>query len=314
MTNSKSYLVTGGAGFLGSHLVEKLVNLGHEVVCMDNEFRGTIKNLKSISDKNLEIIKGDVRRIDDWPKKTFDGIFHLAAINGTPNFYSIPDLVLDVNIKGTINAIEYVIKNKIPYLSFASSPEAYGIPQKFPTPESEPLVVPDLENPRWSYGASKIIGDVYCVNLAKKYDFKCSILRYNNSYGPRDFGGHVIPDLIKKIKTSKELIVEGTGNETRSFCYVDDTIDATLLIEEKQNEQVGIFNVGNNTETKISELVDNLLKMMNSNISPKYVSKPNLGTNRRLPSLEKLYKLGFSNKVNLEDGLKKTIEWFSNNS
>jgi len=308
-----TYLVTGGAGFLGCHLVERLLSEGHTVYCLDNEFRGTFNNFKNLSSKNLVLKKGDVRKEDDWPYEIekIDGMFHLAAINGTKYFYSIPEVVLDVNVKGTINALEFLRKKDIKYFSFAGSPESYGIPNVFPTPESASLVVPDLDNPRWSYGGSKIIGEIFCANYARKYGFQCSILRYNNAYGPRDESGHVIPDLINKILKNEELEVEGTGNETRSFCFVADSIDATLLIKEKQNSQIDVFNVGIDVETKISDLIKLLGKISNKKISPKFKPKSQAGTPRRIPDITKLRKLGFEPKVALEQGLKLTYEWYS---
>ena len=309
--SQKTYLVTGGAGFIGSHLVKKLLSLNHKVICLDNEFRGSFKNLES-NKKNLIIKKGDVRKISDWPKPTkkIDGVFHLAAINGTVNFYKIPDVVLDVNVKGTINAVEYVRKNNIPYLCFASSSETYGIPKKFPTPESEKLTVPNLDNPRWSYGASKIIGEVYCQNYSKQFNFKCSIIRYNNVYGPRDEIGHVIPDLIQKILKKEKFIVEGTGNETRSFCFIDDAIDATILILKKQKSAQDIFNVGIDTETKISTLIKNLENISLQKLKPTFKIKKNAGTNRRRPNITKIKKLGFKPTTNLKKGLEITFNWY----
>lgn len=310
----ETFLVTGGAGFIGSHLVEKLAEQGNIVICMDNYFRGTPKNISKNS-KNIIMKKGDVRKISDWPKYKgkINGIFHLAAINGTPNFYKIPETVLDVNVRGTMNALEYAKKNKIKYFAFASSSEAYGIPKIFPTSEKHPLVVQDVSNPRWSYGASKIIGEIYCANLAKKYGFKCSILRYNNLFGPRDEEGHVIPDLIRKIRSKKKFVVEGTGRETRSFCYIDDAIDATILIKNKQKLQFDTFNIGTNFETKISEVVKLLQKISGKNVQPVFKRIPNAGTSRRLPDIRKLKRLGFKPKMTLKTGLELVFEWHLKN-
>lgn len=314
-TINQTYFVTGGAGFLGSHLVDRLLLQGHKVICLDNEFRGLFNNIEHSSSKNLKIIKGDIRNIEDWPNDTdeVDGLFHLAAINGTKYFYSIPETVLDVNVKGISNALDFVRKNDIEYFSFASTPEAYGIPNIFPTPENTSLQVPDIYNPRWSYGASKIIGEIFCANYAKKYGFKCSILRYHNSYGPKDSSGHVIPDLFEKILNKKELVVEGNGDETRSFCYVDDSIDATLLIKEKQSSQLDVFNVGIDVETKIKDLVNMLAKISNYKITPVFKIKDKPGTTRRIPDITKLKKLGYSPKITLEKGLTLTYDWYLNN-
>lgn len=310
--NPKTYLVTGGAGFLGSHLVERLLSEGNKVICFDNEFRGTFQNLSHVKSKELIIHKGDVRKPEEWPKNygKIDGIFHLAAINGTHYFYSIPEEVLEVNVKGIINALEFARKNDIDYFSFASSPEAYGIPEIFPTPETERLVVPDLDNPRWSYGSSKIIGEVYCVNFARKFGFMCSILRYHNTYGPRDFEGHVIPDLIRQIISGNETIkVEGTGEETRSFCYIDDTIEATILVKDKQDNQIDVFNIGIDHETKIKDLIKILENITNKKLKTVFQSRKQLGTARRIPDISKIKKLGYNPRFSLQDGIKTTYKW-----
>ncbi len=309
--SSKTFLVTGGAGFLGSHLVERLLSEGNRVICFDNEFRGSFKNLDHHA--NLTIHNGDVRRPEEWPDVSVDGLFHLAAINGTRHFYSIPEQVLDVNVQGTINALDFVRKRDVKYFAFASTPEAYGIPKEFPTPEDADLVIPDVRNPRWSYGASKIIGEVYCANYAKKYDFGCSVLRYNNAYGPRDFEGHVIPDLIRKMLHGSTVMVEGDGDETRSFCYIDDAINGTMLVMEKQTEGFDTFNIGVETETKISELVKKLEKIMNVKIDAKYVKKDMPGTLRRLPDIAKIKNIGYSPRMTLDEGLKKTVAWARDN-
>ena len=307
------YLVTGGAGFLGSNLISKLLEKNCEIICFDNEFRGKFTDLPE--SERINIVKGDITNYSEWEKldKDLAGIFHLAAINGTHLFYSIPDKVLNVNVKGTINALEFTKNNKIPYFSFASSPEAYGIPSKFPTTEETPLLIPNITNPRWSYGASKIIGEIYCANYSSKFNFKCSIIRYHNTYGPNDFSGHVIPDLINKIIKNKELDVEGTGDETRSFSYVTDVIDATLLILEKQEKKLDVFNVGIDRETNIKNLIKILQQISGKKLNPIFRELKNPGTARRLPEISKIRNLGYKPKINLEEGLKKTYQWHMDN-
>lgn len=315
MTKDNTFLVTGGAGFLGSHLVERLLH-DNNVICFDNEFRGSFANLAKLKSDNLQIIRGDINNLQDWNqiKGNIDGIFHLAAINGTRFFYEIPDKVLDVNVKGTINALEFLRKNDIKYFCFAGSPESYGIPEIFPTPESHYLTVPDLENPRWSYGASKIIGEIFCANYSRKYGFKCSILRYHNAYGPRDVSSHVIPDLITKILKNEKFTVQGTGEETRSFCYIDDTIDATLLVKNNQKLSMDVFNIGMDNETKIIELIKLLEKISGKKLNPIFEPLKNPGTPRRIPDITKLKKLGFKPKFSLEKGLELTFQWHATNS
>jgi len=220
MVKPQNILVTGGAGFLGSYLVEKLIHEGKNVVIFDNGFRAGFDNIKN--NRNVETIKGDVTKMSDWEKipKQIDFVYHLAAINGTRFFYEIPEKVLDVNIKGTQNFLEWLKTTNVESFFFASSSEVYGYPTKFPTSETEYLSIPDPTNPRFSYSASKILGEILTINNAKKFGINYSIARFHNVYGPRMGFEHVIPEFIRKCVKNETFTVQGNGKETRSFCYI----------------------------------------------------------------------------------------------
>ena len=225
-------LVTGGAGFLGSYLIEELLKKNKNVIAFDNGFRNSYVNIERLQNNKLTIIKGDVTKKDDWKQipKDIDFAFHFAAINGTKYFYEIPETVIKVNVAGSMNFFDWLTNSNIKQFFFASSSEVYGHPTIFPTPETEPLVVSDPKNPRFSYSASKIIGEVASINLAKTYGLYYTIGRFHNIYGPRMGFEHVIPEFIRKCVLDEEFTVQGDGTESRSFCFITDAIKATLLI------------------------------------------------------------------------------------
>jgi len=302
-------LVTGGAGFIGSYLVDRLVSQSNEVIVFDNEFRGMFSNLGN--DQFIKV-KGNILDQNSWNElpKGIDTVFHLAAINGTKFFYEIPEQVLEINVKGILNALDFVIKNDISDVFFASSSEVYGFPKNFPTSEEEDLKIPDPLNPRFSYAGSKIIGELLCINYARKYGFKNSIARFHNIYGPKMGHEHVIPEFIRKIVKKESFTIHGDGTETRSFCFIEDAIDAILLIQKNDSVKERIFNVGNPEEVSIIKLIDTLSEISGTKIEP--ICKPMelAGTKRRVPDITKLKSIGYNPKTMLNDGLKTTFDWY----
>ena len=184
----KTFLVTGGTGFIGSNISSLLVNKGHNVKIFDNNFRGSVQKIKDFK-KKIKFIKGDIRNKKSLNKalKNTDAVIHLAYVNGTKYFYSKPVLVLDVAIKGILNVIEGCIKNNIKELYLASSSEVYQTPNKIPTDENESLKIPNIFNPRYSYGGGKILTELMGVHYGKKYFKKLIIFRPHNVYG-KDMG------------------------------------------------------------------------------------------------------------------------------
>lgn len=303
-------LVTGGAGFIGSNLVNRLIRDSKKVVIFDNEFRGSFDN---VSDKNVQLVRGDITKPDDWNSLPDDitSIFHMGAINGTKFFYEIPEKVLEVNVKGVINMLEYAIGNKVEEVLFASSSEVYGIPSHFPTNETEILKIPDPLNPRYSYSGSKIIGELFCINYGRKYGLRNTIVRYHNVYGPRMGNEHVIPQLIRKLVRKEEFVLEGDGTESRSFCYVDDAVEATIIASRDKSIEDRIFNIGNPEEVSISSLAQQLIEISGEKVVPRYQPKEMAGTKRRVPDITKIKSLGYMPKVFLKEGLRITYDWYS---
>lgn len=304
----KNYLVTGGDGFIGSAIVKMLLQKGHKVISIDNQFRNKKYSTKSY--KNLKKVKCDIRDLNSIVKyfKNIDSVFHLAFINGTSFFYDKPELVLDVGVKGILNVVDSCKKHNVKNIFLASSSEVYQKPKLIPTPEDVELIVPNPFNPRFSYGAGKIISEIILLN--SKFFEKTIIFRPHNVYGPNMGYNHVIPEIIDKLKKSKNSIkIQGNGNQTRAFCYIDDFVNAVSILIEKGKDK-NIYNIGNDEETKIIDVVKKIISI--SKFNTKIIkTKSSLGdTPRRCPNINKIKKLGFSPKTNLNAGLKKTYKWY----
>ncbi|SRR5260221_1449682 len=312
----KKYLVTGGAGFLGRSIVHALIQEGHSVTVLDNESRGAIQLLNN-SSKNLLFIKGDIRDRDIAKKacKNVDTVLHLAYINGTENFYKNPDVVLDVAVKGITNILDGAIAEGVSEFFLASSSEVYNNPPLIPTPENVPLVIPDPFNPRYSYSGGKIISELLVIHNSRHFK-KTVIFRPHNVYGPAMGFEHVIPQVIthmKKQKITKEISfsIQGDGKQSRSFIYIDDFTSGLMLLLKKA-KNLEIYNVGTSYEITIQELVLAIAKLFNIKIILRPGTLTPGSPQRRCPDISKMQSLGFSEKVSLEEGLKKTIEWYIN--
>jgi nucleoside-diphosphate-sugar epimerase len=306
-------LVTGGVGFIGSNLCNSLISQDVDVVIFDNGFRTGFDDFSL--KPNMEIIQGDITKIEDWQKipNDVDFVYHLGAINGTKFFYEIPDEVLRVNTMGTFNMLNWISASSAKGFFFASSSEVYGYPKKFPTPESEEMSIPDPTNPRFSYSSSKMMGEMLCINFAKKYGIPYRIGRFHNIYGPRMGYEHVIPQFICRLVKNEVFTVQGDGSESRCFCYIDDAINAIKLISESESTKNQIFNIGTCEETTIRSLITSLESVSGEKIGPKFSEFSQAGTNRRVPDIQKLQKIGYSPKFSLCDGLKITYEWYKKN-
>ncbi len=315
----KRILVTGGTGFIGSALVKALVNNGESVRVLDNQSRGSMRRLDGLKDK-FEMIKGDIRdpKVVERACKGVDLVLHLAYINGTEFFYTKPELILEVGVKGMINVLDGCIKHHVQELLLVSSSEVYQTPPIIPTPETVPLVVPDPLNPRYSYGGGKIISELLVLNYGRKFFKRVLVVRPHNVYGPDMGWEHVIPQLtlrIKKLAENKRngkinLPIQGSGKETRAFCFIDDFTQGLLKVLEK-GKHLGIYNIGSMEETSIKKLVREIGRCFNKEIKlmPGKLTKGS--TLRRCPDTTKLKGLGFKPSYNLERGLQKTVQWYN---
>ena len=311
----KKVLITGGGGFIGSYLANDLSE-NFSVTIVDNFIRGDETRLNN----KIKKVTADLTKINDFNKldNHYDWIFHLAAVNGTDNFYDINETVFNVGVKSILNIYDFY-GNKDISLVIASSAEVYQTPASIPTPEEEPLKIPDVKNPRYSYGGSKIFSELVAFNYNNSAFKKVLIFRPHNIYGPNMGYKHVIPQLILKINHAiinniDHITLIGTGNETRAFCYVLDVVNG-LKILMKSGVDHEIYHIGNSDEEiKILDLAKLIIDEFGHNISIK--SGKNLhkgGTNRRCPDVTKISLLGYKPEYNLNKGLKETIKWYIDN-
>jgi nucleoside-diphosphate-sugar epimerase len=303
------HLITGGTGFLGSALCNKLASLGDEVVAFDNFSRAS--HIKEKLHPNVKTFDGDIRSKNDISTSLyaydFDTIWHLAYINGTERFYKEPDLVLDVAVRGALNTIDMAKAHNIQKYILVSTSEVYNEPKVIPTPETEPLIIPDVHNPRFSYSGGKIISELLTIHSG----LNTVIFRPHNVYGANAGFEHVIPQLVKKMLDSKDgtITIQGDGSETRSFCYIDDAIDG-MILGSQTKEKNAILNIGTQDEITILELANKISNILKLNMIIKTAPKQNGSPSRRCPDISKLKSLGYTPKVSLDDGLEQTVKWY----
>ncbi len=306
----KRYLITGGCGSLATPLVKTLLQQGHAVSTFDNYSRGSRSRLNG---QDVCFFYGDIcdYNVVKTAVKGHDAVIHLAAINGTKNFYDYPSRVLEVGTKGIINVMDACVEHGVGELLIASSSEVYQTPPVYPAHEEVPLTIPYPQNPRYSYAASKIISEMFALHY-KSEDFnKMLIIRPHNCYGPDAGWDHVIPQLIREVsnpRTAKKI--QGSGKETRAFCYVDDAVSGILTILEK-GEHRNIYNVGTDEVVSMESLLLRIALIMNKPVREIiHTQSPSGSTPYRCPNISKLKALGWEPKVMLEEGLRKTILWY----
>ena len=315
-------LVTGGSGFIGSGLVKALVRAGHRVRVLDDNSRGRPRRLLDV-ERDIEFGAGDVRdpAAVNEAARGMDEVHHLAFVNGTEFFYSAPDLVLDVGVRGMINVIDACRAHGIGILILASSSEVYQTPPHTPTDETAPLTVPDPMNPRYSYGAGKLISEIMAINFGRKYFERVLVFRPHNVYGPDMGWEHVIPQFALRLQRLTagqpqgrlRFEIQGTGRETRSFCHVDDLVSGVMTMRGK-GEHLGIYHVGTMEEVAIADVAHLVARAAGREIELVPGPLAAGGTPRRCPDISKLARLGYKPAVPLEQGLKPTLDWYWQNA
>ena len=315
---NKKILITGGTGFIGSAICKKLA-VNNELIIVDNNQRGSLKKIESIIDK-VNIHNIDIRDKTSLIKisKGVDCIIHAAYVNGTENFYVKPREILDIAIKGMMNVLDACETNNIKEITLISSSEVYHHAKIIPTPETIPLVIPDIKNPRFSYGGGKIASELMLMNYCKDNFEKATIIRPHNVYGIDMGFEHVIPQIISKInllknENKKNLEIQGDGSETRAFIHIKDFADGFEIALNKSNH-LEILNIGNDREIKIIDLVKLIIKFMNYDCVVKSGKLREGSTTRRCPDISKLKSMGFSPNISLEESLPEMIEWYSKNT
>jgi nucleoside-diphosphate-sugar epimerase len=316
----RKYLVTGGTGFIGSALVRALVRAGARVRCLDDDSRGSRARLADVKSE-IEFVDGDIRDAGavNRAARGMESICHLAFVNGTEFFYTKPELVLDVAVKGMINVLDAAIAQRVPELVLASSSEVYQTPPSIPTDERVPLVVPDPWNPRYSYGGGKIISELMTINYGRQHFERAMIFRPHNVYGPDMGWEHVIPQLSLKVKRACsetgriDVQIQGSGDETRAFVFVDDLVRGVLCMLEK-GEHLAAYHIGTEDEVTIRTIAERIGRCFGRDVNVVPSPVPTGATPRRCPDISKLRGLGYTPRVPLEEGLPVTVRWYDENA
>lgn len=303
---NKKVAVTGGLGFIGSHLVEEL-SRDNQVVVIDNESSGHVKNIKHLSLDNISLDLGDINQVDLFGLfEDVDYVFHQAALASVPLSVENPFLCNEINITGTLKVLDAALKSGVKKVLFASSSAVYGDNENFPLSEDEPL------NPKSPYAASKAAGELYCQVYNEVYDLPTVSLRYFNVFGPRQDPesqyAAVIPKFIDKILKNEVPVIYGDGEQTRDFIYVKDVIRANIHFCE--SKATGVFNVAGGKSISINYLLEKIQKIMNKPFPPFYTRKRAGDVKHSVADISKLKSTGYSIPDNFEEALEATVDWF----
>ncbi len=316
---SSHTLVTGGAGFIGSHLVERLLADGHAVVVVDDLSTGSLKNLRAVSrHPKLRVIESKISTCRELPDlvKRASAIYHLAAAVGVELVVKSPIHVLETNLHETEVLLEAAAAHRVPTL-LASTSEVYGKSRKAAFDEEDDLLIGPPHQARWSYACSKLMDEFLALAYAKEQALPVVITRLFNTVGPRQTGryGMVLPRFIAAAKRGEPLRVFGDGRQTRCFCYVLDTVEALVRLQAAPAARGGVFNVGGVEEITILDLARLVIETLNSHSEVEFVPyseayEPGFeDMRRRRPVTKKLARVtGFRPKVSLREIIRRTAE------
>lgn len=311
--SDRSSLVAGGAGFLGSHLCESLLNDGHRVYCLDNESSGRTENLDSFRYRDrFTYIKGDVCDLPDLP--AVDEVYHLASRASPKDFKQHPIEIAQSNTTGTRNLLEYCVEHDARML-YASTSEVYGDPKEHPQTESYNGNV-NLRGPRSCYDESKRFGETLTVAYEAEYGVDIRTARIFNTYGPRmrPDDGRVVPTFIRQSLAGENLTVYGDGTQTRSFCYASDEIRGLRRLMETEGLSGEVVNIGSRDEVTIGQLANVILSIIDSSSDIIHKSLPKDDPQRRQPDISKADELlNWEPDIGLREGMSRTVEYFKSN-
>jgi len=304
-------VVTGGAGFLGSHLVDKLIREGEEIIVIDNLFRGQTENIEQhIPNKKFTLLNDEIQnktKISD-ALHLADAVIHFASISSVFRSIVEPEIVNTINVTGTLNMLNLCIKEEVQCFIFASSAAVYGGARNRPLQENDPL------HPLSPFAASKIAGEAYCKAYSETYGLNTIILRFMNIYGPRitKVYRRVCSKFAEATIRNEPLVIVGDGKQTRDFTYITDAINTVLLTLNHNNIKGETFNIGTGKPTTINQLA-NLYKKIygNSKHEIKHISAKKGDLRYSYADIAKAKKtLGYKPKINLETGITKYLEWY----
>jgi nucleoside-diphosphate-sugar epimerase len=304
-------LITGGLGFIGSHIVDELLRMEKEVYVLDDLSTGNINNL--YFNKNnplLHILEGDISKINHIKKKIFniDVVFHKAAIASVTKSIINPKLVFNSNVRSTLEVLEYCLKTNVKRIVFASSSAVYGNTVEEILTEKSPC------KPSSPYGASKLAAESFLMAYWETYGLESVSLRYFNVYGPRqsnnEYSG-VITIFINKLLKNEHPVIYGDGNQVRDFVNIQDIVQSNILAMESKNSAGEVFNIGTGQSTKIINLIEVLSRLLGKKgISYEFAPQRKGDINISLASIDKAKRLlNYNPRVNLESGLKSLVNW-----
>jgi len=301
-------LVTGGAGFIGSAIVERLIEKKEDyIVVVDNLLTGDVEKLPKPKHDNLRFIKADVNKRDELSEIMtgfhFDYVFHLAAVVGVKRTLEYPISVLE-DLEGFKNIMELSKNTGVKRVYFSSSSEVYGEPVELPqNEETTPL------NSKLPYAIVKNAGEAFLRSYQKEYGLEYTIFRYFNTYGTKQSKNFVISKFLHAAFNNKDITIYGDGSQTRTFCYIDDNVEACVNAFYNNEFVNDVFNVGNDVEITILELAELIIRLTNSKSKIIFLPKLEEGDMpRRQPDLSKMRKTFSKKQISLEEGLKKVIK------
>ena len=306
----KTILITGGAGFIGSNLCERLLNNGHHIICLDNLYTGSIENVKHLfGNPKFKFMNHDIIVPFNIPFK-IDQIYNLACPASPPKYQQDPVYTLKVNFQGVLNLLELAKRHKATILHSSTS-EVYGEPDISPQPESYRGNV-NMVGIRSCYDEGKRVAETLMMDYHKQYNVDIRIVRIFNTYGPKmdKYDGRVVSNFINQAINDTDITLYGNGDQSRSFCYIEDLINGLIkLMNSSYNYPM---NIGNPYEITVAELADIIIRLTNSKSSVVYKPLPSDDPTNRRPDITKARDiLQWEPTYDLENGLMKTIEYFA---
>jgi len=306
-------VVTGGAGFIGSHLCTRLLDEGHTVLCVDNLLTGSVRNIAPLlHNPRFTFLQHDVTQPFHCEA---EAIFHLASPASPIGYMEHPIETILVNSQGTYQMLELARKQHARFI-VASTSEIYGDPQVHPQTEDYWGNVNSI-GPRACYDESKRLGETLTMEYYRQYQLDARIVRIFNTYGPNSqiHDGRMIPNFITQALKNEPLVIYGDGNKTRSICYVSDMVEGLLRAMATPNTAGEVFNLGNTEEHTVLEYAQTIIRLCGASSRILFESSRVDDPERRRPNIDKAQRvLGWQLQVDMEEGLKRTIEWFSNHT
>lgn len=313
MISGQRVLITGGAGFIGSHLAERLLAAGNQVVIFDNFRRNALAGAK-VDDAGLTVVKGDVmdKAALCEAMRDCDAVVHMASIAGVDTVLRNPVKTMRIAMIGTDNALEVAREHgKIKRFIDFSTSEVFGR-YAYHVTEFDSTTLGAVGEARWTYAVAKLATEHLAMNYHKEFGLQSCSIRPFNVYGPRQVGEGAVHHFIRRALAGEDLIIHNEGSQIRAWCYIDDIIDAVMLCLERDAAVGHAFNIGNARSTvTIFNLAELILRLTGSSSKLDFVDWPNTDVEVRVPNAAKAKELlGFHAQINLEEGLLRTIDWY----